>query len=99
MYVDTYGPSSGHDACAPDGVAWIQGQALDLLRAAPYHPRYEGMAGVADIAHATVLGARPVVTAAEQAAWSGEARALRAKAATQSRPPAELLAAFRGSRR
>ncbi len=46
LYVDTFGPSTGHDACAPEGQAWIQGKDINLLRALNYHPRYEGQAGV-----------------------------------------------------
>jgi GDSL-like lipase/acylhydrolase family protein len=53
-YVDTYGPSLGHDACATGGAAWIQGQALDLLGAFPYHPRKSGMVGVANVIRKTL---------------------------------------------
>ncbi|MFI9384763.1 SGNH/GDSL hydrolase family protein [Kutzneria sp. NPDC052558] len=61
-FVDTYGPSYGHDACA-GGNAWIQGQSLNLLAAAPYHPRKAAMVGeAAIIAHA--LGVNRTVTAA-----------------------------------
>lgn len=80
-YVDTFTPSTGHDACAPDGQAWIQGKDINLLRALNYHPRYEGQAGVASLTYKTLTGAPPVVTAAEQAAWASEARALAQKAA------------------
>ncbi|WP_409463516.1 SGNH/GDSL hydrolase family protein [Amycolatopsis sp. GA6-003] len=48
-YVDTYTPSLGHDACKPQGVAWINGKDLNLLAAAPYHPFYAGMAGEAHV--------------------------------------------------
>ncbi|WP_350276975.1 SGNH/GDSL hydrolase family protein [Kribbella sp. HUAS MG21] len=80
-YVDTFTPSTGHDACAPDGQAWIQGKDINLLRALNYHPRYEGQAGVASLTYKTLTGAPAVVTAAEQAAWATEARALAKKAA------------------
>ncbi|MDP9443515.1 MAG: SGNH/GDSL hydrolase family protein, partial [Actinomycetota bacterium] len=44
-FVDTYGPSRGHDVCAgPD--AWVNGQRRTAA-AAPYHPFARGMAGVA----------------------------------------------------
>ncbi|MFD9891566.1 SGNH/GDSL hydrolase family protein [Amycolatopsis sp. NPDC059027] len=48
-YVDTYGPSLGHDACATGGAAWIQGKDLNLFAAAPYHPNKAGEIGVASI--------------------------------------------------
>ncbi|WP_020666306.1 SGNH/GDSL hydrolase family protein [Amycolatopsis nigrescens] len=53
-YVDTFGPSLGHDACAPRGVAWINGKDLDLLAAADYHPFRTGMAGVAAVTLSTL---------------------------------------------
>jgi lysophospholipase L1-like esterase len=40
-YVDLYGPSRGHDACAGDR-AWVAGAQTDLP-AAPYHPLPLGM--------------------------------------------------------
>ncbi|MFC9692665.1 SGNH/GDSL hydrolase family protein [Kribbella sp. NPDC056951] len=81
-YVDTFGPSTGHDACAPDGVAWIQGKDLNLLRAANYHPRYEGQAGVASLTFKKLTGAPATVTASEQAAWAAKGRELTKAAAT-----------------
>jgi lysophospholipase L1-like esterase len=59
-YVDTYGPSLGHDACAGDN-AWVQGQSFNLFAAYPYHPLKAGMVGEARII-AGVLGASRVVT-------------------------------------
>jgi lysophospholipase L1-like esterase len=50
-YVDTFGPSSGHDACAPDGAAWINGQDQNIFAAAAYHPFRLGMAGMANIVY------------------------------------------------
>ncbi|WP_222624501.1 SGNH/GDSL hydrolase family protein, partial [Streptomyces buecherae] len=47
-YVDTYGTSLGHDACAPGDQAWIQGKDTDPLAAASYHPRRGAMVGVAE---------------------------------------------------
>ncbi|MFT2019739.1 SGNH/GDSL hydrolase family protein [Streptomyces sp. 796.1] len=47
QYVDTYGVSLGHDACAPGSRAWIQGKDIDPLAAAHYHPRRSAMEGVA----------------------------------------------------
>ncbi|TDU86903.1 GDSL-like lipase/acylhydrolase family protein [Kribbella voronezhensis] len=80
-YVDTFGPSTGHDACAPEGQAWIQGKDINLLRALNYHPRFEGQAGVASLTFKKLTGAQETVTAAEQARWAAEARTLSAKAA------------------
>jgi lysophospholipase L1-like esterase len=64
-YVDTYGPSLGHDACAGSN-AWIQGQSLNLLAAAPYHPRKAAMVGETAII-AGVLGVHRSVTTAAPA--------------------------------
>ncbi|GAA1610122.1 SGNH/GDSL hydrolase family protein [Kribbella sancticallisti] len=75
-YVDTFGPSTGHDACAPDGQAWIQGKDVNLLRALNYHPRFEGQAGVASLTYKKLTGLRQTVTPAEQATWAAEARTL-----------------------
>lgn len=47
-YVDTFGPSAGHDACA-GGSAWINGKDTLLLSAAAYHPLARGMAGMARV--------------------------------------------------
>ncbi|MGW6277993.1 SGNH/GDSL hydrolase family protein [Kribbella sp. NPDC055071] len=80
-YVDTFGPSTGHDACAPDGQAWIQGKDINLLRALSYHPRFEGQAGVASLTVKTLAGAPAVVTAAEQSSWAAQARTLSRQAA------------------
>jgi lysophospholipase L1-like esterase len=87
-YVDTFGPSTGHDACAPEGQAWIQGKDVNLLRALNYHPRYEGQAGVASLTYKKIIGARETVTPAEQATWAAEARQLSRKAAQSKSNPA-----------
>ncbi|OZM74612.1 GDSL family lipase [Amycolatopsis antarctica] len=47
-YVDTFGPSLGHDACA-GGQAWINGKDTNLLAAASYHPFRRGMEGIAGV--------------------------------------------------
>ncbi|WP_328648667.1 SGNH/GDSL hydrolase family protein [Amycolatopsis sp. NBC_00348] len=41
-YVDTYGPSLGHDACA-GSAAWVNGQYTNLVKAVAYHPVLAGM--------------------------------------------------------
>ncbi|AXB47727.1 SGNH/GDSL hydrolase family protein [Amycolatopsis albispora] len=53
-YVDVYGPSLGHDACAQGGAAWING---DQHRedAARYHPMRTGMEGVAGVIFTQLL--------------------------------------------
>ncbi|MDT7803094.1 MAG: hypothetical protein QOI78_6527 [Actinomycetota bacterium] len=48
-YVDTFGPSRGHDACARGGSAWINGKDQNVFVAAAYHPLKAGMAGVAGV--------------------------------------------------
>lgn len=48
-FVDTFGPSRGHDACARGGSAWINGKNQDVFAAAAYHPLKAGMAGVAAV--------------------------------------------------
>ncbi|MEQ0560836.1 SGNH/GDSL hydrolase family protein [Amycolatopsis sp. NEAU-NG30] len=48
-YVDTWGPSRGHDACARGGAAWINGKDENAFVAAAYHPLKAGMAGVAAV--------------------------------------------------
>ena len=88
-YVDTFGPSTGHDACAPEGQAWIQGKDINILRALNYHPRFEGQAGVASLTYKSLTGEPVVVTAAEQAAWAARGRELSRQAAPQR--PAQYL--------
>lgn len=61
-FVDTYGPSLGHDACATGGAAWIQGKDIDLLGAYSYHPRMSGMIGVAGIIAKTLKTGQVVRT-------------------------------------
>jgi hypothetical protein len=86
--VDTFGPSTGHDACAPDGQAWIQGKDINLLRALNYHPRYEGQAGVASLTYKKLTGTPTTITPAEQLAWASEARQLSRRAAVSKSTPA-----------
>lgn len=66
-FVDTYGPSEGHDACATGDAAWINGQHLSPV-AAPYHPFASAMAAQASIIADVLRGAEPDVAAAERAA-------------------------------
>jgi hypothetical protein len=87
-YVDTFGPSTGHDACAPEGQAWIQGKDINLLRALNYHPRFEGQAGVASLTYKKLAGAKETVTPTEQARWAQQARELSQQAAKLQSDPA-----------
>ncbi|HEX2191929.1 MAG TPA: GDSL-type esterase/lipase family protein, partial [Acidimicrobiales bacterium] len=48
VYVDTYGPSGGHSACALPGDRWVE-PVLPLSPAAPVHPNARGMEGVAQV--------------------------------------------------
>ncbi|MDT9682847.1 SGNH/GDSL hydrolase family protein [Streptomyces sp. TRM76323] len=45
-YVDTYGPSIGHDVCKPAGVRWIEPE--DTAEAAGFHPNAAGHRSAAD---------------------------------------------------
>ncbi len=49
-YVDTYGPSLGHDACA-GSAAWVNGQYTNLAKAVAYHPVLAGMRAEAGLIH------------------------------------------------
>jgi hypothetical protein len=51
-FVDVYGPSSGHDACAPEAQRWVQGQATSGT--IPYHPNAAGMRAEADLIIAAI---------------------------------------------
>ena len=46
-FVDVYGPSHGHDACAPADQRWVEGQANSAVAA--YHPNATGMRAQADL--------------------------------------------------
>lgn len=54
-YVDTYGPSRGHDACAGKD-AWVQGKWIDPLKAMEYHPFASGMDATAKITYEALFG-------------------------------------------
>ncbi|SHJ94684.1 GDSL-like Lipase/Acylhydrolase family protein [Pseudonocardia thermophila] len=55
IFVDTYTPSIGHDACQEPGVKWIEG-LVPTAAAAPFHPNDLGTKGMAEAALAA-LGA------------------------------------------
>ncbi len=46
-FVDVYGASHEHDACAPADQRWVEGQANPAV--APYHPNAAGMSAEADL--------------------------------------------------
>lgn len=60
VFVDTYTPSIGRDACQDAGTKWVEG-LVPTSAAAPVHPNARGMAGTADVvadavaAHSDVL--------------------------------------------
>ena len=53
VYVDTYGPSIGHDACKPVGTRWVE-PLVPAMDAAPIHPNRLGMEATADAVRATM---------------------------------------------
>ena len=53
VYVDTYGPSIGHDACQPEGIRWVE-PLVPAADAAPIHPNRFGMEATADAVRATM---------------------------------------------
>jgi lysophospholipase L1-like esterase len=60
-YVDTY--TGGHSVCARHGAAWVNGQHLELFRAAPYHPFETGMRAEAGIIYRALGGTSPRIAA------------------------------------
>ena len=78
VYVDTYGGSRGHDACAGTD-AWVNGDQTKPLLALAYHPYEAGMTATAIAAHTALRDASPTP------------RARRAAAAALARPPALSL--------
>jgi lysophospholipase L1-like esterase len=54
VYVDTYSPSTGRDACQPPGTRWVE--PLFASGAAPLHPNAEGMEAKADQLRRLILG-------------------------------------------
>ncbi len=52
-YVDTYGPSIGHDACQAPSVRWVE-PVVPAADAAPLHPNRAGMEGTAEAVRATM---------------------------------------------
>jgi hypothetical protein len=46
VYVNTYAPSIGHDACQPPLIRWVE-PVVPADGAAPIHPNIRGMQGSA----------------------------------------------------
>jgi hypothetical protein len=47
-FIDTYGPSEGHSACASPSTRWVE-PLVPANLAAPVHPNARGMAGIAAV--------------------------------------------------
>ena len=56
VYVDTYGPSIGHDACQPVGSRWVE-PLVPAMDAAPLHPNRLGMQATATAVRSTMRDA------------------------------------------
>ena len=54
-YVDTYTPSSGHNACSAEGSRWME-PLLPASPAAPLHPNAAGEQGMADAVMQAIAG-------------------------------------------
>ena len=53
VYVDTYGPSIGRDACRSSGTRWVE-PLVPANPAAPVHPNARGMDGMAAVVRAAI---------------------------------------------
>jgi GDSL-like Lipase/Acylhydrolase family len=53
VYVDTYGPSIGRDACRSSGIRWVE-PLVPANPAAPVHPNARGMDGMAAVVRAAI---------------------------------------------
>ncbi|ANN19280.1 GDSL family lipase [Amycolatopsis orientalis] len=85
-YVDTYGPSLGHDACAGDA-AWVSGMDTDLFRAVAYHPYAAGMKAEADLIFKALGGTTAASTKVPDARNASTPDELRHKAAAAGLVP------------
>lgn len=79
-YVDTYAASAGHDACEGDQ-AWINGQSLNVLAAAPYHPFESGMVGSSAAGYAALTGQQVTASTLAKARRLATERRARARGA------------------
>ena len=53
VYVDTYGPSIGRDACRSATTRWVE-PLVPANPAAPVHPNARGMDGIAAVVRAAI---------------------------------------------
>jgi lysophospholipase L1-like esterase len=53
VFVDTYGPSIGRDACRPPTMRWVE-PVVPAADAAPVHPNRDGMRGMAEAVRAAM---------------------------------------------
>ena len=53
VYVDTYGPSIGRDACRSSGTRWVE-PLVPVNPAAPVHPNARGMDGIGAVVRASI---------------------------------------------
>ena len=67
LFVDTYGPSHGHDACAGER-AWVNGSRTIPLRALALHPFESGMQATATALHEALRGEPPTPATRRRAA-------------------------------
>ena len=72
-YVDTYGPSRGHDVCATDS-AWVNGQNTRAVRALGFHPYASGMRATAATAYRTLTGKQPTASMRDRAVQQADRR-------------------------
>ena len=61
VYVDTYTPSIGHDACQPPAIRWTE-PLIPASDAAPVHPNRLGMEGMAEVFRTSMRSAGVRVT-------------------------------------
>jgi hypothetical protein len=63
VYVDTYTPSIGHDACQLPTVRWVE-PLVPVNPAAPVHPNAAGMAGMAQAVRDAMTASAPAAASA-----------------------------------
>lgn len=61
VYVDTYGPSVGHDACTLPGARWVE-PVVPTSLAAPVHPNASGMRATAAVVARSIAPAAGTMT-------------------------------------
>lgn len=89
LYVDTYGPALGHDACAGDA-AWVRGQSTDVFAGVAYHPNGAGMRAISKLV-LKALGAQASTSTAMKKAPAGANTTAELKKQRWARQHAEEL--------